>query len=1663
MRNNFKRIHGKSILLLLLLFLTVQSSIYAAKLDFEKTLKIDNVGPVASAGVSTQKKVDLNFNLGATTSVSDLAALQNKIEAIVKSQLLANNYDLQIDVTKSTTSGKVLSISANAVISQDGSVWVTKNNQVTDHFTTASFGGQKVKSIINANGTNLAITSEGVLWVWGLNVNGQLGLGNQLDYAQPQQLNLGGQKVISAVTNSGVTLAVTADGGLWGWGMNTVFAFQIPSNAGYTERSTPTRLNASFFGGKKIVDISISFNNASLIAIDQDGALWVWGQNYNQELGGLVGTFYVSTPTQLPSSRFGGQKVISVSIGYTFGMAQTADGGVWIWGANGNAEQGHDYSGYIDKYLPTRLSNALFGGQTVTQISAGFTTPFVLTADGSVWVWGDYNYGASGTGTSTFITTPYKMPMLTFGNQKIVAIKGGNYSGIALSADGSVWVWGYNANGVLGDGTITHQMIPIQIPASKYGGQKVKLNGSDIISNLTTNAPLFRPNADQFFIEIADNSIDEFQDINTRPTLVSLLQSYNFSFIGLGTSTNQADIQSIYQQSTGEGQFINNTNIDSSLQQVVNYVLNKKYADIKVDVGNTSAVNLASVQSKIEAIMKPTLASQNIRATFSYVNGSGTPNEPSLLGILNTLQFKVNTNHYLIHISDRTVPDLQSTSTKSSLYNSLLLNNIHYVGLGTPANQADMLTIAAQSNNYGGYTSNTPMDTALANVTNYVISTATSTVTSSIAFIPMWKNPTTGIYASSAVSYSSTYSDYESDPAILTRYKFEHNSSIYDNNMGNISDSGLYRTSPYTIFDHSGKYTVYYGAKDNPLNDWRFDNFKKWSDETLSPMVFYVHHAPEPQIDITVTPNGSTGNYNISSTDSSYDLDHISNPDKGIVARILQYKNVKDAAWTTITSLPTSLPPNNAYYVWLQVKDYEGTWNQIIKPFETTNANLAPVAKFTLTPTSISLNQAFTIVDSSYDPNGDPIAVREWTVKKDGVTLYLGPSQPTTASVLAQAMAYGLQRLGTYTVSLRVQDAPSVGLPLWSNTDIKTGDVINHAPAPLITFPSSVYRDDNTVAGNTTVSPDVDGDAVTYKWTVIKGATNFNMGTAYLPTINIKSVGLGKTAVDTDWQIQLEATDINDAKAYATLPFTVLNRIPTAAFNGVTTANLADTKTYTSTASDLDSEDLNHLIYTWQVIKPSGIIITGHTNSLNVKFDESGDFVINHWVVDPVGAKSNTATKSIHINANQVPVVTLVANPTTVYRGDEVTYTSTKSDADNAIVSDKYYLTIPGYAEYEFSPSNLDLFTYSYSVVGSIMMREVVTDGTGLSAQAIASVQVINHPPTLVMVTPTSEVSAAPTIIYDIRPTISWTYADIEGDSQKQYNVTIYKHNTSSIISSSGNVSSGIQQWLSTTNLVDGITYDVDVKVYDGYDWSTITRTYFKYVANRPPTGNLSFITPIYQNDTPTFTITQSDPDLDFLTIKVDASFNGGGYTNIQSWAGVPSGAQKVFSYGPLAQGSYTLKLTLDDLKGGTFTQTYTFTVLALSISGNVAHTAAWESNRQIWNMRYPTNSRASNVFWAGEAFVLGATVTNTGTSSTKPTSVTAELIATSDSSVMTASNQINFTGEMLNTNFYNLLTDGSYIMRFTVTWNNGLVQANDVMIVVKDNIFDVIVVQLRN
>lgn len=201
--------------------------------------------------------------------------------------------------------------------------------------------------------------------------------------------------------------------------------------------------------------IAVAAGERHTAAVKSDGTVWTWGFNTSGQLGDGSSS-QRNSPVQV-SGVSGISDIVDIAAGSWHTVALKSDGTVWAWGtcyyhsADYNYDDGR--SGYK---IPVQIS----GLTGVSAITAGSNHTAVLKSDGTVWMWGDNTYGQLGDGT----TQSRQVPGQVLGLSDIVAIGTGAEHTVALKQDGTIWAWGSNTYGQLGDGTETNSYTPVQIP-----------------------------------------------------------------------------------------------------------------------------------------------------------------------------------------------------------------------------------------------------------------------------------------------------------------------------------------------------------------------------------------------------------------------------------------------------------------------------------------------------------------------------------------------------------------------------------------------------------------------------------------------------------------------------------------------------------------------------------------------------------------------------------------------------------------------------------------------------------------------------------------------------------------------------------------------------------------------------------------------------------------------------------------------------------------------------------------------------------------------------------------------------------------------------------------------------------------------------------------------
>jgi alpha-tubulin suppressor-like RCC1 family protein len=263
-------------------------------------------------------------------------------------------------------------------------------------------------------------------------------------------------KVISIWGGARETIALKADGTVWTWCLNSCGGLGSGpccklGDGTETSRSLPVQVHGPGDVGYLMGVTAIMGGEHSNYALKSDGTLWAWGGNFVGQLGD--GTY---TNTVTPVQVIGVTNPLTVTGGGFFSLALMPDHTLLAWGRNNHGELGD--GSYTQRPAPVQVSSVL---SNVVNVSAGWFHAVALTADHKVWTWGDNTNGEIGIGitSTTGVTVPVQVPGLS----NVTRVSAGDGFTAILKSDGTVWTWGGNDFGQLGDGTFSDRSTPVQV------------------------------------------------------------------------------------------------------------------------------------------------------------------------------------------------------------------------------------------------------------------------------------------------------------------------------------------------------------------------------------------------------------------------------------------------------------------------------------------------------------------------------------------------------------------------------------------------------------------------------------------------------------------------------------------------------------------------------------------------------------------------------------------------------------------------------------------------------------------------------------------------------------------------------------------------------------------------------------------------------------------------------------------------------------------------------------------------------------------------------------------------------------------------------------------------------------------------------------------------
>ena len=245
--------------------------------------------------------------------------------------------------------------------------------------------------------------------------------------------------------------AVLRDGTVWAWGDDDQDEL---GDAGVQPRQVPVQVRPL----SKVV--ALDAGAFSVYALRRDGTVWAWGDNSLGQLGTGSPNPGPGAPHEL--ARLTGATALAG--GGSNGYALLRDGTVWAWGDNSQGQlavpactsSGGPRSTCLLSSVPVKVH----GIAGAVALASGFDTAYALLRDGTVWAWGDNSFGQLGDGTRH---PSNGTPVRVTGLDDVVTIAAGSSTGYGLDRKGNLWAWGYGAYGQLGDASAANSDVPVRV------------------------------------------------------------------------------------------------------------------------------------------------------------------------------------------------------------------------------------------------------------------------------------------------------------------------------------------------------------------------------------------------------------------------------------------------------------------------------------------------------------------------------------------------------------------------------------------------------------------------------------------------------------------------------------------------------------------------------------------------------------------------------------------------------------------------------------------------------------------------------------------------------------------------------------------------------------------------------------------------------------------------------------------------------------------------------------------------------------------------------------------------------------------------------------------------------------------------------------------------
>ena len=304
-----------------------------------------------------------------------------------------------------------------------------------------------VVELAAGDSTTCARLSDGSVRCWGEHTEGQVGMGQDTRSTVPVNVPGALATQMDTLAGGGGHTCSVIQWGVKCWGQNG--SGQVGMSTTTTLVTTP--VSVAGLPASMASVVTGAGHSCAVGDVGSGGTLWCWGENAFGQLGNGTND---GGPTPLPVSGLVGAGVASVGAGQFHTCAHVGAGAkCWGGGADGKLGRGSTASSNV----PVDVSGL---ASDVRGVTVGANHSCALTYSDTVKCWGRNADGELGNGGSTASWVPVDVVGLPSG---IAMVASGYFHTCALQAAGTVYCWGYNGYGALGDGTTTSSRVPKQV------------------------------------------------------------------------------------------------------------------------------------------------------------------------------------------------------------------------------------------------------------------------------------------------------------------------------------------------------------------------------------------------------------------------------------------------------------------------------------------------------------------------------------------------------------------------------------------------------------------------------------------------------------------------------------------------------------------------------------------------------------------------------------------------------------------------------------------------------------------------------------------------------------------------------------------------------------------------------------------------------------------------------------------------------------------------------------------------------------------------------------------------------------------------------------------------------------------------------------------------